>query len=56
MRGTVSEPQTEPPDDWSGRAAIDWARRLARAPGYDPAADELVRVSRALDSIYEAAR
>jgi predicted dehydrogenase len=55
FRGTSSETLAEPPDDWSGRAAVAWAERLARGERFDPAADELVRVAEVLDAIYEAA-
>src|SRR4051812_8402879 len=56
MRGTVREPQTEPPDDWGGRAAVEWAGALSSGRRYDSTADELVGLARVLDGIYEAAR
>lgn len=52
--GTRSEVVAGGPDDWGGRAAADWARRLAAGERFDPAADELVRVAEALDAIYAA--
>ena len=52
LRGTTSEVLVEPPDDWSGRAAVDWAARLAAGEGFDPAATEYARVSEILDRIY----
>lgn len=52
-RGWSSEVLSGPPDDWGGRAAAAWARRLS-SPGYDPAAEDLVTVSRVLDRIYDA--
>jgi predicted dehydrogenase len=51
-RGTASETLAGPPDAWGGRAAADWARRLAGGERFDPAADRLVDVARALDRIY----
>ena len=51
-RGTATESLVEPPDDWGGRAAVDWARRLARNPSFDPAADELVEVAKVVDRLY----
>lgn len=54
-RGTERELLSSPPDPWGGRAAADWARRLAAGEGFDPAADKLVRVSEVLDRIYRAA-
>jgi predicted dehydrogenase len=54
-RGTTSETLTTPPDDWGGRAAADWAQRLATGERFDPAAERLVRVADVLDRIYAAA-
>ena len=50
--GTSRETLTTPPDQWGGRAAADWASRLAAGERFDPAADELVSVARVLDRIY----
>ncbi|MBL0419963.1 Gfo/Idh/MocA family oxidoreductase [Ramlibacter sp. AW1] len=41
-----------PPDDWGGRAIVEWARRLAAGAGYDPAIERAVPVARVLDQIY----
>jgi predicted dehydrogenase len=45
-----------PPDDWSGRAIVEWAARLAAGQGFDPAAEAYVEVHRALDAVYEGRR
>jgi hypothetical protein len=42
----------EPPDSWGGRAAVDFAGRLAQEQKYDSAADEFVAVAEVLDRIY----
>ncbi|MBV9747865.1 MAG: Gfo/Idh/MocA family oxidoreductase [Acetobacteraceae bacterium] len=52
FRGAQSETLASPPDAWGGRAAADWAMRLAKGERYDPAAERLVEVSRVLDRIY----
>jgi predicted dehydrogenase len=52
LRGTETEVLVEPPDAWPGRAAVEWARRLGAGEGFDPAADEHVRVAAVLDRIY----
>ena len=52
MRGTVSEPLADREDDWGGRAAADWARRLAESQGFDREAERLGDVSQVLDRIY----
>jgi len=51
-RGTRAEVLAAPPDDWGGRAAVAWARRLAVDRGFDPAAERFVDVARTLDRIY----
>ena len=51
-RGTSRETISAPPDDWQGRAAVDWARRLAEGRRYDPRADQYAHVARVLDRIY----
>ena len=51
-RGTAREALSTPPDDWGGRAAADWARRLAAGERFDPAADRLLEVAEVLDRIY----
>jgi predicted dehydrogenase len=51
-RGTSGEMLAGPPDEWGGRAAADWARRLASGARFDEGAAELVEVARVLDRIY----
>ncbi|HEY0114065.1 MAG TPA: Gfo/Idh/MocA family oxidoreductase [Allosphingosinicella sp.] len=51
-RGTSAETLASPPDEWGGRAAADWAQRLAAGESYDPEAERLVQVAEALDAIY----
>jgi predicted dehydrogenase len=52
FHGTKSEPLASPPDAWGGRAAVDWARRLAAGERFDPRAERLATVARVLDRIY----
>jgi predicted dehydrogenase len=51
-RGTARETLAAPPDDWGGRAAADWATRLAAGERFASAAERLVDVARVLDQIY----
>ena len=51
-RGTARETLSTPPDAWGGRAAADWATRLAAGELVDPASERLVDVARVLDRIY----
>ena len=52
FHGTRRETMSAPPDDWGGRAAVAWARRLAEGERYDPEIERLVEVAQALDAIY----
>ncbi|MFN7131625.1 MAG: gfo/Idh/MocA family oxidoreductase, partial [Myxococcales bacterium] len=54
FHGTSRQTLASPPDAWGGRAAVDWAKRLAAGQGFDPEAEHLVTVSRVLDGIYGA--
>ncbi|WP_112872791.1 Gfo/Idh/MocA family protein [Paracoccus endophyticus] len=46
------EPLSSLPDDWGGRAIVDWLGTLCDAPRFDPQARRLVDVARVLDRIY----
>lgn len=50
--GTQRTVLAEPPDAWGGRAAVDWARRLAAGARYETGIESLVQVATALDAIY----
>ncbi len=51
-RGTARETLVSPPDEWGGRAAADWAVRLAEGQRFDAEAERLVQVAEVLDHIY----
>ena len=52
-RGTSTEVLVGPPDDWGGRAAADWARRLSAGDRFDAeVAAELLAGAALLDRIY----
>lgn len=55
MQGTSRTLLTSGDDPWGGRAAVDWARCLAKGGRFDPAAERLIDVAATLDRIYEAA-
>ena len=52
FQGTAHETLAEAPDAWGGRAALDWAERLAISGRFDPQAERLVDVADVLDRIY----
>ncbi len=41
-----------PPDEWGGRALIQWALRLSSENRFDPAAYQLVMVAEIVDAVY----
>lgn len=55
LDGTHSTVLTTPPDEWGGRVAADWARRLAQSAAFDPAAEGLVTVAETVERIYASA-
>jgi predicted dehydrogenase len=52
FEGTTRHELAAPPDAWGGRAAADWARRLAAGERFDPGVERLIPVARVLDRIY----
>lgn len=50
--GTSSRTMSEPPDDWGGRAAVDWVATLASGGGFSPGASEFEAVAAVIDAIY----
>lgn len=43
-----------PPDDWSGRAAVAWARQLAESKSYDAAIESAANTAQVLDLLYQS--
>jgi predicted dehydrogenase len=52
FRGTARDTLARPPDDWGGRAAADWARRLAAGERFSAEAERFVDVAAVLDRVY----
>lgn len=52
FRGTARETLAAPPDPWGGRAAADWALRLAAGGRFDASIERVVDVAAVLDRIY----
>lgn len=50
--GTRTMTLAEPPDAWGGRAAAEWAGRLAAGARFDPQIERVVEVAQVLDQIY----
>ncbi|HJR16267.1 MAG TPA: Gfo/Idh/MocA family oxidoreductase [Gemmatimonadales bacterium] len=56
FRGTSCERLSSPPDEWGGRAALDWASRLAAGGKFDPRAEQLTELAAVVDRIYGRTR
>lgn len=52
LEGTTRRQLAGPPDDWGGRQAIAFARRLAGGHAFDPGVERLAVVACVLDTIY----
>ena len=52
FHGTATRTVAVPPDDWGGRAAVEWAARLAAGERFCADADRLTDVAHVLDRIY----
>lgn len=51
--GTQTEVLVNPPDEWSGRAGVVWAEKLASGETFNPVtAEELVKTAEIIDRIY----
>lgn len=50
-RGTHRHTLATPPDNWGGRAELDWVRRLGAGERYDPWIEGLIDVAAALDAV-----
>jgi predicted dehydrogenase len=50
--GTQTEILVEPPDDWGGRAMVDWIRKLSEDNSYDSSAEEYLHSALLIDKIY----
>jgi predicted dehydrogenase len=51
-RGRELETLVEPPDEWGGRAIVEWTRRLAAGDRFDPEAERHAAVAETIDRIY----
>jgi predicted dehydrogenase len=52
LKGRSAERIASPPDDWGGRAAVDWVRKLAAGERFAASTDGLLESARVLDRLY----
>lgn len=50
--GTKTETVASPPDDWGGKALLDWIRKLSVSDGYNNEAEQYLKSAEVLDRIY----
>jgi predicted dehydrogenase len=52
-KGTHTETLVSPPDDWSGRAGVVWAKQLLEGKGFDEnTSGEFIKTAQVIDRIY----
>jgi predicted dehydrogenase len=56
LRGRERERLVSPPDEWGGRAAVDWLHRLGEGTSFEGSTRGLLETARALDALYASAR
>lgn len=52
FHGQISQRLTSPPDDWGGRAAAEWVRKLATGERFSGSTSGLVETAATLDRLY----
>jgi len=52
LKGRSAERIASPPDDWGGRAAVEWVRKLAAGERFAASTDGLLATARVLDRLY----
>lgn len=52
-RGTHTQTMSAPPDNWGGKAILDWTERLAQGNRYQKDANSYARTARIIDRIYD---
>ena len=56
FKGREAERIVSPPDDWSGRAAAEWVRKLAAGLRFTGSTEGLLETAAVLDRMYERVR
>jgi predicted dehydrogenase len=56
LRGRERELLAEPPDDWGGRAAVDWLEKLAAGERFAGTTSGLLETARTIDRLYDRGR
>jgi predicted dehydrogenase len=51
-KGTKKEILASPPDNWSGRAAVEWAEKLSENSCFDSEAYNFIKTAEVIDKIY----
>jgi predicted dehydrogenase len=52
MHGQNRQQLSSPPDDWGGRAAAEWVRKLAAGERFSGTTSGLLETAQALDALY----
>ncbi|MGK7396809.1 MAG: Gfo/Idh/MocA family protein [Candidatus Cyclobacteriaceae bacterium M3_2C_046] len=52
FEGTQTKKLFSGPDEWGGRAGIDWLQKLVKSNTYDASIEDVVKVAKVIDLIY----
>jgi predicted dehydrogenase len=52
FRGTKTETLAEPPDEWGGKALVNWIKQLSQDADYNGEAEKFIRSAEIIDRIY----
>jgi hypothetical protein len=50
--GTKTEVLVQPPDNWGGRALVNWIEKLSASSDFNPEANHFISSAEVLDRIY----
>jgi predicted dehydrogenase len=53
FKGRDAQRIASPPDDWGGRAAVEWVRKLAAGQGFAGSTEGLLETALVLDRMYD---
>ena len=56
LRGRERELLAQPPDDWGGRAAVEWVEKLAAGERFAGSTSGLLETARTIDRLYDRGR
>ncbi|MEX0648095.1 MAG: Gfo/Idh/MocA family oxidoreductase [Balneolaceae bacterium] len=53
LKGTERKVLADPPDNWEGRAVLNWLKKLSAGSGFDKETEQYMKTARVIDQIYK---